>query len=367
MTNASPKIGILAIQGDYAAHAAVLERLGVAHSFVLRARDLDSLDGVILPGGESTTMLKFLAEEGLDRALVDFANAGRGIFGTCAGTILLAREVKNPPQRSLNLLDAVVLRNAYGRQLASQIRREPCSLSDEPLEMVFIRAPIIESVGPAVEVLASSAGQPVLVRQAAILAATFHPELTASTAVHELFARMASAAVVAAGSPAPVATTRVAKSRVPGEHVPTPKKSPAATPKKTKVLFICLGNACRSPMAEAIARHRYADLIESSSAGLMALGAIASPTTAVLDERNVPSAGLASKPLTEKSRRAAELIINMSGRPGTWMSHDGGPPVEDWDVGDPYGSDLDVYRKICDDIERRLKDLALRLDHAADR
>ena len=146
-----------------------------------------------------------------------------------------------------------------------------------------------------------------------------------------------------------------------------PKNAPNDAPKKTKVLFICLGNSCRSPLAEAIARHRYPDLIEASSAGLMALGVIASPTTAVLTERKVPATGLASKPLTEQSRRAAELIINMSGRPGAWMSQDGGPRVEDWDVGDPYGSDLDVYREICDDIERRLKDLALRLDHAQDR
>jgi len=149
--------------------------------------------------------------------------------------------------------------------------------------------------------------------------------------------------------------------------VSEPKNAPNDAPKKTKVLFICLGNSCRSPMAEAIARHRYPDLIEASSAGLMALGVIASPTTAVLAERKVPAAGLASKPLTEQSRRAAELIINMSGRPGSWMSKDGGPRVEDWDVGDPYGSDLDVYREICDDIERRLKDLALRLDHAQER
>jgi 5'-phosphate synthase pdxT subunit len=212
MTNPSPKIGILAIQGDYAAHAAALERLGVAHSLVRWPRDLESLDGVILPGGESTTMLKFLGEEGLDNALVEFASAGRAIFGTCAGTILLAREVKNPPQRSLNLLDAVVLRNAYGRQLASEIRREPTSLRDEPLEMVFIRAPIIESVGPDVEILASSADQPVLVRQGAILAATFHPELTADSAVHELFVRMASAGSAAESSASPTAAARATNS-----------------------------------------------------------------------------------------------------------------------------------------------------------
>ena len=205
MTNPSPKIGILAIQGDYAAHAATLEGLGVAHALVRWPRDLESLDGVILPGGESTTILKFLGEEGLDKAIVDFAADGRAIFGTCAGTILLAREVKNPPQRSLDLLDAVVLRNAYGRQLASEIRREPTSMRDEPLEMVFIRAPIIESVGPGVEILARSADQPVLVRQGAILAATFHPELTADTAVHELFVRMASAGSAAESSASPTA------------------------------------------------------------------------------------------------------------------------------------------------------------------
>jgi 5'-phosphate synthase pdxT subunit len=205
MTNPSPKIGILAIQGDYAAHAAALERLGVAHSLVRWPRDLESLDGVILPGGESTTILKFLGEEGLDKAIVDFVADGRAIFGTCAGTILLAREVKNPPQRSLDLLDAVVLRNAYGRQLASEIRREPTSLRAEALEMVFIRAPIIESVGPGVEILARSADQPVLVRQGAILAATFHPELTADSAVHELFVRMASAGSAAESSASPTA------------------------------------------------------------------------------------------------------------------------------------------------------------------
>jgi arsenate reductase len=154
---------------------------------------------------------------------------------------------------------------------------------------------------------------------------------------------------------------------MPQPIVPEPKKSPTDLPKKTKVLFLCLGNSCRSPMAEAIARHRYPDLIEASSAGLMALGVIAPPTTAVLMERKVPATGLASKALTEQSRRAADLIINMSGRPAAWMSKDGGPRVEDWDVGDPYGSDLDVYRKICDDIESRLKDLALRLDHEQDR
>ncbi|MGB6199905.1 MAG: pyridoxal 5'-phosphate synthase glutaminase subunit PdxT [Candidatus Acidiferrales bacterium] len=213
MTNVAPKIGILAIQGDYAAHAAALNRLGVEHTLVRRARDLESLDGVILPGGESTTMLKFLGEEGLDRALLDFAREGRAVFGTCAGTILLAREVKNPPQRALALLDATVSRNAYGRQLSSDIRREPSSLQSDPLEMVFIRAPIIESVGPGVEILARSEGRPVLVRQGAILAATFHPELAASTVVHELFVRMASASAAAESSLTATHTVRLVPRR----------------------------------------------------------------------------------------------------------------------------------------------------------
>ena len=186
------KIGVLAVQGDYEAHGRMLERLRAEPVWVRRPTDLAGVAGVILPGGESTTMLKFLEEEGLDSALVDFAGRGGAIFGTCAGTILLAREVRNPAQRSLGLLDAEVSRNAYGRQLASEVRHEVSSLKDEPLEMVFIRAPIIESVGPSVEVLASLGGKPVLVRQGNILAATFHPELTADTTVHKLFLLVAN-------------------------------------------------------------------------------------------------------------------------------------------------------------------------------
>lgn len=181
------KIGILAVQGDFEAHARMLTRLGVEHSFLRTPSDVPGLAGVILPGGESTTHLKILAEEGLLPALQAFAAQGGAFFGTCAGAILLAGEVKNPQQESLRLVDMTVLRNGYGRQLASNVHFGPTKLRAEPLEMVFIRAPIIERVGAGVEVLAEYEGRPVLVRQGRIFAATFHPELTSDPLVHELF------------------------------------------------------------------------------------------------------------------------------------------------------------------------------------
>jgi len=185
------KVGILAVQGDFEAHAATLVRLGIDYVFVRTPRDLEGVAAVILPGGESTTQWKFLVEEGLDKSLLAHAAKGGAIFGTCAGAILLAREVKNPPQKSLGLADIKVIRNGYGRQLASEVRHGTTAISSEPIEMVFIRAPIIERVGPGVEVLAKSEGQPVLISQGHILIATFHPELTSDTTVHEYFLRMA--------------------------------------------------------------------------------------------------------------------------------------------------------------------------------
>lgn len=185
------KIGILAIQGDHEAHAKVLRGLGVAHVFVRQRKDLDGVDGMILPGGESSTQLKVLTEEGLFDPLKQLAVEGAGFFGTCAGAILLAREVHGPAQRSLDLLNISVLRNGYGRQLASDVHVNPTKLRPEPVEMVFIRAPIIESAGEGVEVLALDAGHPVLVRQGRVLAATFHPELTDDTAIHEFFLTLA--------------------------------------------------------------------------------------------------------------------------------------------------------------------------------
>jgi 5'-phosphate synthase pdxT subunit len=185
------KIGILAIQGDYEAHAKMLDRLGAKHSFVRTPKDLAGLSGVILPGGESTTHLKVMKEEGLFDALKSFAAGGGALFGTCAGAILLAREVHGPAQDSLGLLDATVLRNGYGRQLASDVHMGASTLRKEPIEMVFIRAPIIEKTGDSVEVLAKDAGHPVLVQQGKILAATFHPELSDDPAVHQHFLELA--------------------------------------------------------------------------------------------------------------------------------------------------------------------------------
>ena len=181
------KIGIVAIQGDYQAHAGVLERLGVAHTYVRKPADLAGLSGIILPGGESSTHIKVMTEEGLFDGLKQFAANGGAFFGTCAGAILLARDVHGPAQASLGLIDISVLRNGYGRQLASDVHSGPTKLHKEPLEMVFIRAPIIESIGPGVEVLAEDAGHPVLVEQGRVLASTFHPELTSDSTVHQHF------------------------------------------------------------------------------------------------------------------------------------------------------------------------------------
>lgn len=186
------KIGILAIQGDFQAHAEMLHKLGVETVEVRTIDDLTGCDGLVLPGGESTTQLQFLQEEGLYDAIRQFSDKGGAIFGTCAGAILLATKVKNPPQDSLKLLDMTVLRNGYGRQLASDVFFSPSSLKKEPLEMVFIRGPIIEKVAPDVRVLAKFEGKPALVEKDRILAATFHPELTDDTTVHQHFLKLAS-------------------------------------------------------------------------------------------------------------------------------------------------------------------------------
>jgi pyridoxal 5'-phosphate synthase pdxT subunit len=188
MNNGHKTVGILAVQGDFEMHSKALERLGAAWKLVKEPRDLEGVAGLIMPGGESTTMLKFFNEEGLGKAVKDFAAKDKPIFGTCAGAILLAKEVTNPPQESLSLLDISIERNAYGRQIDSSVARGACpEIADHPVEMVFIRAPIIRRVGEGVRVLGRSGGLPVLVEQGAILAATFHPELTQDETVHRYF------------------------------------------------------------------------------------------------------------------------------------------------------------------------------------
>jgi len=181
-----PRIGVLAIQGNYASHSAALTEVGADPVEVRKPEELLTLDGLVMPGGESTTMLRFLEKHRFFESILEFCGS-KPVFGTCAGAILLAREVLNPPQRSLGVLDAVVERNAYGRQIDSTILTAETTLPGGPLEMVFIRAPRIVRTGPSVEVLARRDNFPVLVRQGAILAATFHPELSADRRVHRLF------------------------------------------------------------------------------------------------------------------------------------------------------------------------------------
>ncbi|TXH31775.1 MAG: pyridoxal 5'-phosphate synthase glutaminase subunit PdxT [Rhodospirillaceae bacterium] len=187
---ASPLIGVLALQGDYEAHALALEEAGAQAVAVRLPTELFGLDGLVIPGGESSALLKLMACDGLFDALRAFA-AKKPVFGTCAGCILLARRVVSPRQPSLGLLDVTVERNAYGRQIESAILKTPTTLEGGPIETVYIRAPRIVATGPAVEVLAMRDRSPVLVRQDRILASTFHPELSADRRVHRLFCTMA--------------------------------------------------------------------------------------------------------------------------------------------------------------------------------
>jgi len=182
-------IGVLAIQGDYEAHGRVLEKLGATVIYVRKPEQLDAVDALVIPGGESTTFLKFLEQKGFFEKLGQFVKS-KPALGTCAGAILLAKEVEGPSQPSLGALDIRVRRNAYGRQLESSIRQAETKLAGGPMEMVFIRAPKIERVGKDVEVLASEDGDPVLVRQGKIMASTFHPELSSDSRVHQAFLQL---------------------------------------------------------------------------------------------------------------------------------------------------------------------------------
>jgi len=186
------KVGVLALQGDFAAHGAALERAGAEPVFVRERSQFADLDGMVIPGGESTTMLKLLHYDELFEALMEFGRR-KPVFGTCAGAILLASDVSHPAQESLGLMDLSVERNGYGRQIDSRV----AEIDPDPdfakrtapgkLEAVFIRAPIIRRTGSGAKVLARYAGDPVLVEQGPHLVATFHPELTADLRVHELF------------------------------------------------------------------------------------------------------------------------------------------------------------------------------------
>ena len=186
------RAGVLALQGDFAAHAAALSRAGAEPVLIREAAQFDKIDGLVIPGGESTTMLKLLHYDDLLKPLAQFAN-NKPVFGTCAGAILLARQVANPVQESLATIDIDVERNGYGRQADSRV----AELEPEPeferrtapgkLEAVFIRAPVIRRAGPGARILATYNGDPVLVEQGRHLAATFHPELTLDSRVHTLF------------------------------------------------------------------------------------------------------------------------------------------------------------------------------------
>ena len=186
MSQAPLTIGVLALQGAFETHANALTALGVNAKLVRTPAELAGLDGLIIPGGESTTFLKFLERGGFLDALQSFV-ATTPTFGTCAGAILLAKNVENPTQKSLAVLDITVERNAYGRQIDSTILIAPTELKGAPLEMVFIRAPRITRIGANVETLASRDGFPVLVREGHLLAATFHPELSDDLRVHQTF------------------------------------------------------------------------------------------------------------------------------------------------------------------------------------
>jgi 5'-phosphate synthase pdxT subunit len=189
------KIGVLALQGDFGLHREALDRIGVASLEVRTPRQLEEMSGLIMPGGESTTLLKLMDAWDFVPALEKFHAAGKPIFGTCAGMILLAREVLSPAQSSLGFIDLTVERNAYGRQKESF---EAVGTGDRgrgpgPLKMIFIRAPRIRRIGPAVTPLAEHLGECVMARQGTVLVAAFHPELTDEPAVHEYFAGMVRA------------------------------------------------------------------------------------------------------------------------------------------------------------------------------
>lgn len=191
--NEKGRVAVLALQGDFEAHGRALDEIGIASFEAKRPEDLERASGLVIPGGESTTLWKFFEWAPWEPAIRAFAASGRPVLGTCAGAIVLAREVTNPAQRGLGLLDIAVERNAYGRQVDSFVGEVEAPALGGRIPAVFIRAPRIRRVGPGVETLATRGGEPVLVRSGGVLAATFHPELTADRSVHALaFGRAAA-------------------------------------------------------------------------------------------------------------------------------------------------------------------------------
>jgi 5'-phosphate synthase pdxT subunit len=185
------RIGVLALQGDFEAHAKTFAGLGSRVVEVRRVAELSGLDGLVIPGGESTTLLNLMADEPWFPAIRAFHESGGALFGTCAGAILLARTVVNPAQPSLGLLDATIARNAYGRQVDSFEATIDAPVLGGTMDVVFIRAPRFQALGSSVETLAAYRGEPVLVREGRVLAATFHAELTRETKLHAHFLAMA--------------------------------------------------------------------------------------------------------------------------------------------------------------------------------
>ncbi len=185
-----PQLGILALQGNYESHQRVLENLGVSCLLVYKPEDLLTIDGLIIPGGESSALLNLLEYNKLDDAIIAFARTGKGIFGTCAGAILLAKTVHSPSQTSLGLIDIEVERNAYGRQINSTIvtgKLEAKIFTQSCTEMFFIRAPVIRQYSSQVTPLAWYEDDVVMVKQDNIIVATFHPELSSDNIIHQYF------------------------------------------------------------------------------------------------------------------------------------------------------------------------------------
>lgn len=183
-------IGILAIQGGYAAHAEMLAQLKAKYSLVVSVEQLKKCEALIIPGGESSTILKFITANGLFEEIINFNKQGKPIFGTCAGSILLAKEVINPSQKSLGLVNVTIKRNAYGRQLQSHISMGKNLINNKQQEMVFIRAPKIIEIGSKVKVLATCEEEPVAVEENDCLLTTFHPELSSDLFWHKYFLKM---------------------------------------------------------------------------------------------------------------------------------------------------------------------------------